>query len=129
MTPEELDAKVADLSYEDARSRLVETVTRLEQGNLPLEEALSMWELGEALARRCEAWLDGARLRLRAAQMRTAGKDDSAEARTAAAAAPIADAETAPASEARASFAQPGGQSRPSNTPTNSQSAPAPDSE
>ncbi|VEI12989.1 exodeoxyribonuclease VII small subunit [Trueperella bialowiezensis] len=67
-TPAELDKKVAGLSYEDARSRLVEIVTRLEQGNLPLDEALTMWELGEALARRCEAWLDGARERLRAAQ-------------------------------------------------------------
>ncbi|QOQ38205.1 exodeoxyribonuclease VII small subunit [Trueperella pecoris] len=72
LSPEELDQKVADLSYEDARSRLVEIVTRLEQGNIPLDEALTMWELGEALARRCELWLDGARERLRAAQTHVA---------------------------------------------------------
>ena len=63
LSPDELDKKVAGLSYEDARSRLVEIVTRLEQGNIPLDEALTMWELGEALARRCESWLDGARER------------------------------------------------------------------
>ncbi|MFC5281411.1 exodeoxyribonuclease VII small subunit [Arcanobacterium canis] len=68
LSPEELDAKVAGLSFEDARSKLVEIVSRLEQGNLPLEDALTMWELGEALARRCEKWLDGARERLAAAQ-------------------------------------------------------------
>ncbi|WP_406714575.1 exodeoxyribonuclease VII small subunit [Trueperella pyogenes] len=67
LSPEELDQKVAELSYEDARSRLVEIVTRLEQGNIPLEDALAMWELGEALARRCESWLEGARERLRVA--------------------------------------------------------------
>lgn len=75
--PQELDEKVAELSYEDARSRLVEIVTRLEQGNIPLEEALTMWELGEALARRCESWLDGARERLRAAQTAAASSHAS----------------------------------------------------
>ncbi|MDP9801258.1 exodeoxyribonuclease VII small subunit [Arcanobacterium wilhelmae] len=71
LTPEELDAKVAGLSFEDARAKLVEIVSRLEQGNLPLEDALTMWELGEALARRCERWLDGARQRLAAAHTST----------------------------------------------------------
>lgn len=37
--PQQLDAQVAELSYEDARSKLVDTVARLEQGNIPLEEA------------------------------------------------------------------------------------------
>lgn len=83
-TPAELDAKVADIPYEEARSKLVEIVTRLEQGNIPLEESLALWELGEALARRCEAWLDSARARLAATQAstRTASaptKDDDAE--------------------------------------------------
>lgn len=66
-----LDEKVANYSYEEARVRLVEIVSRLEQGNIPLEEALTLWELGEALARRCESWLNGARERLAAAQERT----------------------------------------------------------
>lgn len=71
LSPAELDEKVAELSYEDARSRLVEIVARLEQGNIPLEEAMTLWELGEALARRCESWLNGARERLALAQERT----------------------------------------------------------
>lgn len=80
LSPDELDKKVAGLSYEDARSRLVEIVTRLEQGNIPLDEALTMWELGEALARRCESWLDGARERLRAAQTHVAGSGAAGDA-------------------------------------------------
>lgn len=80
LSPDKLDKKVAGLSYEDARSRLVEIVTRLEQGNIPLDEALTMWELGEALARRCESWLDGARERLRAAQTHVAGSGAAGDA-------------------------------------------------
>ena len=55
-------------SYEEARSRLVEIVVRLEQGSIPLEESLRLWEIGEQLARHCQDWLDGARERLAAAR-------------------------------------------------------------
>ena len=67
----ELDAAVAHLTYEEARSELIEIVAQLEQGNIPLEQSLAMWERGEALARRCEAWLAGARERLTAAREAT----------------------------------------------------------
>jgi len=60
---------VAELSYEDARQQLVEIVAQLEQGAGSLEDSISAWERGEALARRCQQWLDGARTRLQAAQM------------------------------------------------------------
>ncbi|MCI6574567.1 MAG: exodeoxyribonuclease VII small subunit [Actinomycetaceae bacterium] len=66
-----LDAAVAQLSYEEARSQLVAIVAQLEQGNIPLEQSLDLWERGEALARRCESWLAGARERLAAAQTAT----------------------------------------------------------
>lgn len=55
-------------TYEEARSRLVEIVVRLEQGSIPLEESLRLWEIGEQLARHCQDWLDGARERLAAAR-------------------------------------------------------------
>ncbi|MCT1871926.1 exodeoxyribonuclease VII small subunit [Micrococcus luteus] len=55
---------VAQMSYEQARAELVETVGRLETGGAGLEESLALWERGEALADRCQAWLDGARVRL-----------------------------------------------------------------
>jgi exodeoxyribonuclease VII small subunit len=61
-------AGVADLSYEQARDELVRVVNELEQGSATLEEALALWERGEALARRCEEWLVGAKARLDAAR-------------------------------------------------------------
>ncbi len=60
----DLDASVAELSYEAARDQLVEVVNTLEQGGSSLEESIALWERGEALATRCEQWLDNARERL-----------------------------------------------------------------
>jgi exodeoxyribonuclease VII small subunit len=42
-------------------------VRRLEAGGLTLEESLTLWERGEALAELCQHWLDRARERLAAA--------------------------------------------------------------
>lgn len=68
------NADVATLSYERAREELVTVVQRLEAGQVPLEEALTLWERGEALAARCQSWLDDARTRL-AAVARQEGTD------------------------------------------------------
>ncbi len=51
-------------SYEEAREELVEVVRTLEAGGTTLEESLALWERGEALAKTCQEWLDGARKRL-----------------------------------------------------------------
>jgi exodeoxyribonuclease VII small subunit len=59
---------VQSLGYEQARDELVEVVRRLETGGTTLEESLALWERGEALAARCQTWLDGARDRLDAAR-------------------------------------------------------------
>lgn len=63
-TPTDIEA----LSYEQARDELVAVVTQLEQGGATLEESIALWERGEALARRCETWLIGAKERLDAAR-------------------------------------------------------------
>lgn len=55
------------LSYEQAREELVEVVRTLEAGGTTLEESLALWARGEALAARCQEWLDGARATLDAA--------------------------------------------------------------
>lgn len=62
-------------SYEHAREELAEVVARLEAGGTTLEESLALWERGEALAKICQRWLDGARERLAAATGR-ANPDD-----------------------------------------------------
>ncbi|UAJ78262.1 exodeoxyribonuclease VII small subunit [Leifsonia sp. ZF2019] len=59
---------LGELSYEEARDELVRVVTELEQGSATLEESIALWERGEALARRCEEWLIGAKARLDAAR-------------------------------------------------------------
>ncbi|TPX05592.1 exodeoxyribonuclease VII small subunit [Protaetiibacter mangrovi] len=66
-------ADVAALSYEQARDELVQVVQQLEQGAATLEESLALWERGEALARRCEEWLVGAKERLDAARAAAEG--------------------------------------------------------
>lgn len=61
-------ANVSELSYEQARDELVAVVAELEKGTATLEESLTLWERGEALAARCEEWLIGAKQRLEAAR-------------------------------------------------------------
>lgn len=63
-----LGPPVDGLSYEQARDELVEVVRRLETGQAPLEQSLALWERGEALATRCQQWLDTAQARLEAAR-------------------------------------------------------------
>ena len=55
---------VAELGYEAARDELVVVVKTLELGGLDLDESLALWERGEALAKRCEEHLAGARRRV-----------------------------------------------------------------
>ncbi|MDO4665123.1 MAG: exodeoxyribonuclease VII small subunit [Actinomycetaceae bacterium] len=56
-----------NLTYEQARDELVDTVRKLESGQVPLEDALKLWERGEALAKHCQNFLDAAKTRLDAA--------------------------------------------------------------
>ena len=51
-------------SYEDLERELEQIVTRLEQGQVSLDEAIALWERGEELYRLCAAKLDGAQGRI-----------------------------------------------------------------
>ena len=53
-----------ELTYEEARDRLIEVVRTLEQGGTSLAESLALWEQGEELAKVCQRALEGARARL-----------------------------------------------------------------
>ncbi|SHK93261.1 Exodeoxyribonuclease VII small subunit [Pseudonocardia thermophila] len=55
---------VEELGYEAARDELAEVVRKLEAGGLGLDDSVALWERGEALARRCEEQLAGARERV-----------------------------------------------------------------
>lgn len=54
-------------NYEQARDELAEVVAALEAGGLSLDDSLRLWERGEALARMCTTFLEGARARVEAA--------------------------------------------------------------
>ncbi|MBA8822892.1 exodeoxyribonuclease VII small subunit [Saccharopolyspora lacisalsi] len=62
--PEAAHPEVTGLGYEQARDELTEVVRQLEAGGLSLEDSLSLWERGEALAAVCERHLAGARERV-----------------------------------------------------------------
>jgi len=57
-------ADVASLTYEQARDELISIVAELEGGQLGLEESMTLWQRGEALAAHCNTWLDGAEAKL-----------------------------------------------------------------
>ena len=58
-----------ELRFEQALERLEAVVARLEAGNTPLDEALSCYEEGMELIRRCNAQLDEAEQRVAAVQI------------------------------------------------------------
>jgi len=55
---------IASLTYEQARDELISIVAELEGGQLGLEESMTLWQRGEALATHCSTWLDGAEAKL-----------------------------------------------------------------
>ena len=56
---------VEKLTYEEAFEELTLLVKQLEEGDLPLEEALALFERGQELGVRCNQLLEHAELRLR----------------------------------------------------------------
>jgi exodeoxyribonuclease VII small subunit len=52
------------LTFEAALAKLEETVRRLEEGNLPLDQAVSLFEEGTRLARLCNQQLEAAELKV-----------------------------------------------------------------
>ncbi|MBJ7483072.1 exodeoxyribonuclease VII small subunit [Brevundimonas sp.] len=54
----------ADLSFEDALARLEGIVSRLESGQAPLEESITLYEEGARLKALCEDRLKAAQLRV-----------------------------------------------------------------
>ena len=57
-------ARKKEKTFEEAMERLEEIVTTMEQGEIPLEESLKLFEEGTALVRRCTEVLDKAQLRV-----------------------------------------------------------------
>ena len=52
------------INYEKAVARLEEITDKLENGNLPLEEMIKLYEEGTTLAAKCSKILDEAQLKI-----------------------------------------------------------------
>ena len=58
-------SKSSGESFEKLFSELEETVTKLETGDLALDESLALYQRGTELAKQCAAMLDQAELRVK----------------------------------------------------------------
>ena len=60
-----IEKAVEELSYEEALSELESIVMALEDGQSQLEEAIRLFERGQALAARCGVLLEAAELKIK----------------------------------------------------------------
>ena len=51
------DKKVEDMTFEEAMAALEQVVARLERGDVPLDESITLYERGAELKTRCDAKL------------------------------------------------------------------------
>ncbi|HWE76903.1 MAG TPA: exodeoxyribonuclease VII small subunit [Pseudolabrys sp.] len=65
---------VQQLPFERAIEELESIVKRLEEGKVPLEESVAIYERGEVLKRRCEELLRAAEARVERISLDAAGK-------------------------------------------------------
>lgn len=55
---------IAEMTFEDALRALEDIVRKLEGGEAPLDDSITLYERGEALRRHCQARLDAAQARI-----------------------------------------------------------------
>jgi exodeoxyribonuclease VII small subunit len=70
---------VKSLPFERAIEELESIVRRLEEGKVPLEESVAIYERGEALKRRCEEVLRQAEARVEKITLDASGKPTGTE--------------------------------------------------
>ncbi len=60
----EATSDISKMTFEDALRALEDVVKRLESGEVPLDESISLYEQGEKLRQHCQARLDSAQARI-----------------------------------------------------------------
>ncbi len=76
-SPANTDVKA--LTFERAIEELESIVKRLEEGKVPLEESVAIYERGEVLKRRCEELLRQAEARVEKITLDASGKPKGSE--------------------------------------------------
>ncbi len=61
---EDTATDISALSFEDALRGLEDVVRRLESGEVPLDDSITLYERGEALRKHCQTRLDAAQARI-----------------------------------------------------------------
>lgn len=73
------DKPIEGLSFEDALEELERIVRQLEQGEVPLEQSIALYERGDALRRHCETKLREAELKVEKIVVDAEGKPAATE--------------------------------------------------
>ncbi len=77
--PEKNNSDVSTMPFERAIEELESIVKRLEEGKVPLEESVAIYERGEILKARCEDLLRQAEARVEKITLDASGKPASSE--------------------------------------------------
>ncbi|MEO9779589.1 MAG: exodeoxyribonuclease VII small subunit [Sedimentitalea sp.] len=67
------DTPVAEMSFEQAMKELESVVDRLEHGDVPLDDSITLYERGAALKKRCEEELKRAEEKVAAIKLDSDG--------------------------------------------------------
>jgi len=73
------ETPIDDMSFEAALAELEQVVTRLERGDVPLEDSITLYERGAKLKAHCEARLQAAQMRVEAIRLAEDGTPKGAE--------------------------------------------------
>lgn len=73
------DKPVSELSFEEALRALEDIVTRLERGDVALDQSITLYERGAELKKHCEARLNAAQMRVEAIRLAEDGTPKGTE--------------------------------------------------
>ena len=73
------DQKIAKMSFEDALNELEGIVGRLERGDAPLEESITIYQRGAALKEHCEGKLKDAQMKVEKIVLKGQGDASTAD--------------------------------------------------
>lgn len=72
-------SELSALSFEEALKQLETIVRELEQGNVPLERSIEMYERGELLRKHCDTLLKSAEAKVEKIQLAQSGEAKGTE--------------------------------------------------